>query len=68
MGTINKAWHLAHKMPLNPTHAQRMKWHIGHQAHCTCRLPTPKLQQEMDEFTRGRAVTKRKAASALPAK
>ena len=51
MGKINKTWHLAHKMPKNPTHGQRMKWHIGHQKNCACRLPTPKLQKEMDEFT-----------------
>jgi len=37
MGTINKEWHLAHKMPKNPTLEQRLIWHEEHAKHCTCR-------------------------------
>jgi len=37
MGKINKEWHLAHKMPRNPTKAQRLAWHVDHAAHCSCR-------------------------------
>lgn len=37
MGKINKEWHLAHKMPKNPTLDERVEWHIEHAKHCTCR-------------------------------
>ncbi len=50
MGSINKAWHLAHKMPKNPTKEQRLLWHAGHLEHCTCRMPTPKLKKELEAF------------------
>lgn len=39
--TLNAAWHRAHRMPKNPTAAQRLAWHTGHARHCACR-PTPK--------------------------
>ena len=50
MGKINKEWHLANKMLKNPTHEQRMKWHIEHLKHCNCHPVSAKLQKEMDEF------------------
>jgi len=37
MGIINKAWHLANKMPENATLKQKIKWHEGHAKHCQCR-------------------------------
>jgi len=37
---INRAWHDAHRMPSNPTRAQRVQWHAEHAAACGCR-PTP---------------------------
>lgn len=42
---INKEWHLAHKMPKNPTLEKRVKWHLEHVRHCDCR----KLEGEMIE-------------------
>jgi hypothetical protein len=44
---INKAWHDKHKMPLNPTFEQRVKWHLAHQKHCSCRAIAGKLAEEM---------------------
>ncbi len=41
MGRINREWHLAHKMPKNPTFEQRVEWHREHQKHCTCRTDLP---------------------------
>lgn len=41
MGKINRDWHLAHRMPPNPTEAQRLAWHIEHAAHCACRAIPP---------------------------
>ena len=37
MGTINKAWHLAHKMPKNPSDEERIAWHLAHAQNCPCR-------------------------------
>jgi len=55
MGMINKDWHLANRMPKNPTHEQRMAWHIEHAANCRCHSLTDKLKAEIAEFKkRGR--------------
>lgn len=34
---INAEWHSKHKMPKNPTLDQRVKWHLDHARHCSCR-------------------------------
>lgn len=47
---INKEWHLKHKMPKNPTLEQRIKWHIEHEKHCTCRPIPDKLKAEMENL------------------
>jgi hypothetical protein len=41
---INAAWHARHRMPKNPTPAERLAWHAAHQRHCACR-PTPAVLQ-----------------------
>lgn len=35
--TINREWHLAHRMPKDPTELQRIGWHVEHARHCGCR-------------------------------
>lgn len=40
---LNADWHRAHRMPKNPTEAQRLDWHEAHAAHCACREIPPKL-------------------------
>lgn len=46
--SINKEWHLKHKMPKNATFEQRLKWHREHNRHCGCRPGFPKaLVNEM---------------------
>lgn len=40
---INKEWHLANRMPKNPTIQQRIDWHLLHQKYCNCRLIPEKL-------------------------
>lgn len=50
MGIINKEWHLANKMPKNPTHKQRMQWHIEHSKHCQCYPISDKINKEIEEF------------------
>lgn len=36
-------------MPKNPTHDERLKWHIAHSKNCNCRKPSESLQKEIDE-------------------
>ena len=38
---INKEWHLAHKMPKNPSLEQRIHWHLEHLNNCQCRTDIP---------------------------
>lgn len=42
MGTINRKWHTAHRMPAKATEEQRGQWHVEHQRECACRQPSPK--------------------------
>lgn len=44
---LNKEWHLAHRMPKNPTIDQRIEWHIAHAKHCACREMPEKLKEEI---------------------
>ncbi len=44
---INKEWHEKNKMPRNPTFEQRVRWHLEHQKHCSCRGIPEKLLEEM---------------------
>ena len=44
---LNKQWHLANKMPPNPTIDQRIAWHIEHKNNCACREIPPQLKEEM---------------------
>jgi hypothetical protein len=50
MNKINKEWHLANKMPKNPSEEQRLLWHIEHNKNCECRKPSPELQAKIDEY------------------
>jgi len=45
--TINKDWHLAHKMPKNPTLDQRVIWHTEHAKNCRCRKLEGKMLEEV---------------------
>lgn len=40
---LNKEWHEKNKMPKNPSLEQRIKWHLEHAKHCTCRPIPDKL-------------------------
>ena len=44
---INKEWHLANKMPKNPTLDQRVAWHLDHVEHCACRKLDGKIREEI---------------------
>jgi len=47
---INAEWHLAHRMPKNPTLDERMQWHIEHAKNCGCREMPPKLKAEFAKW------------------
>lgn len=47
MGSINKTWHLAHKMPKKPTLEERIAWHIAHSRHCGCREIPGSIRREL---------------------
>ena len=41
-GKINAEWHRVHRMPSNPSLAQRIEWHLAHAKACGCRpIPAP---------------------------
>jgi hypothetical protein len=40
---LNADWHLAHRMPKNPTREQRIAWHREHNQHCQCAPVPPSL-------------------------
>tara|TARA_R110001583_G_scaffold119513_5_gene270892 strand:- start:114 stop:281 length:168 start_codon:yes stop_codon:yes gene_type:complete len=45
---LNKAWHLANRMPKNATIEQRIVWHTEHLKNCQCRTDFPeKLKEDM---------------------
>jgi len=44
---INAKWHLANKMPKNPTLDQRVKWHAEHAENCSCRPLEGKIFEEI---------------------
>ena len=49
MQNLNKEWHLANKMPKNPTFEQRVGWHKSHLKNCACRGVPEKLLEQMKE-------------------
>ncbi len=56
---INKAWHDQHRMPVNATPAQRLKWHEAHAKNCGCRPLTAMMRAKL---TREVAASKRRMA------
>lgn len=44
---INAKWHLANKMPKNPSFDERLDGHVAHQKNCSCRALPPKLAEEI---------------------
>lgn len=47
---INKDWHKKNKLAKNATFEERVKWHLEHQKHCTCRPIPEKLLHEMEQI------------------
>lgn len=44
---MNKEWHLANRMPKNPTTDQRIAWHLEHKKNCACRDIPETLKTEI---------------------
>jgi hypothetical protein len=51
---INGEWHDAHRMPANPTRAQRVEWHAEHALACGCRPVPADLAEEVKALNRKR--------------
>ncbi len=47
ISTLNKEWHLTHRMPVKATLEQRIAWHTEHKKNCACRDIPEKLKAEM---------------------
>lgn len=45
--SINAVWHLANKMPKNPTLNERVAWHVEHAKQCACRPLHGKILEEI---------------------
>ena len=46
---INADWHLANKMPKNPTLDQRVNWHVEHAENCACRPLHGNILEEINK-------------------
>jgi len=49
MNKINEKWHLANKMPKNPTLDERIDWHLAHSKNCECRKLEGKILEEIQK-------------------
>jgi hypothetical protein len=47
MSKLNKAWHLANRMPKNPTLDQRITWQVNHARNCQCRKLEGSILEEI---------------------
>ena len=46
---LNREWHLAHKMPKNPSLEERIEWHIEHARYCKCREMPDSIKKAIAE-------------------
>lgn len=46
--TINRNWHLAHKLPRNASIEARLAWHLAHAAECGCRDMPPGIRKDLE--------------------
>lgn len=44
---LNKEWHVANRMPKNPTLSERVEWHIAHAKNCGCREMPGSIAEEI---------------------
>ena len=49
---LNAEWHASHRMPTNPSRAQRVAWHSEHAAACGCRPIPANLLAEVKALNR----------------
>jgi hypothetical protein len=47
MSKLNVDWHMAHKMPKNPSLDERVTWHVDHARNCQCRSLGGKILEEI---------------------
>ncbi len=49
---LNAEWHTQHRMPADPTRAQRVEWHAEHALACGCRPVPEALAAEVKALSR----------------
>ncbi|MCP1830010.1 MULTISPECIES: hypothetical protein [Bradyrhizobium] len=47
---LNREWHRAHRMPLQATREQRIKWHVAHAAACACRPVPDSIKADVEKL------------------
>ena len=52
---INRPWHEAHRMPVNPTQEERVAWHKAHALACGCRAVPDAIRAVIAAQERGSA-------------
>jgi hypothetical protein len=61
---INVEWHTANRMPKNPTHEDRMRWHLEHSENCQCYPMTAKIAADLAAWQAAKAREAEPAAAA----
>ncbi|MCC8950399.1 hypothetical protein H8A97_36345 [Bradyrhizobium sp. Arg62] len=54
---LNREWHRAHRMPLQATREQRIKWHVAHAAACACRPVPDSIKADVEKLLKLRGKT-----------
>ena len=56
--SINREWHEKHRMPKNPSEAERVRWYIGHEKNCNCRSMPLGIKAEIEKRKRNKPLAK----------
>lgn len=46
--TVNREWHLTHKLGRKASLEERLAWHVQHVANCDCRQMPPSIRRELE--------------------
>ena len=46
--TLNREWHLMHKLDRKASLEERLSWHLKHAANCGCREMPPSIRRELE--------------------
>ena len=46
--TLNREWHLMHKLDRKASLEERLTWHLKHAANCGCREMPPSIRRDLE--------------------